>query len=891
MTPVPCFATRETIRWLAAVLRPGVCLVLITIAPASPATGPMRTVEGQPRLADAHATLVLSERACSTAPVKTIAAACNAKIPEGLSPSLAASFPAMDDDGTAAPPDAAGAAGLHHLMAMTRSGVRVQDRTGTVLSTMTLQSFWAPAGGPLDVFNPRLAYDPWRHRWIAAAAANARSSNSAVLVGVSATADPTGVWHLYKVDADPADLRWADFPILGFNKDWVVVSVNMFGLATAPMQVNIYAFNKTNLYDGGAGAYTLLRDTDGSGFALAPAMTADPALPVLYLVDDYDNLDAQLRVSRINGPLGAETLTLGCAYVQGPATWQYNFAADALPQAGTGRKIDAGDARILSCVYRNGSLWVAHTCFLPTANPTLCGAQWWQFTPEGVLIQSGRLLDPSGQVFYAYPTLAVNQRNDMMLGFSRFSPTNFAAAAYAMRLAADPPGTLRTEAPLKAGEGCYNRANGRPSNLWGAYSQTTVDPADDLSLWTLQEYAAAPVAPCETANSGRWGLWWGQLDLGQPIELASVLLTRELCAPTNAAVDPGERVVIAITLRNTGRTNVANLMATLLPLNGVVSPSAPVPCGTITAGGPDVTPEFSFTASGLCGDALRPTLELSSAGARLGMVDTTLQIGQPVHRLQQNFDTVPLPQLPAAWIVTNLASTRSGWRTTATRADSAPQSVFCPAYSNVTDLALLSPSITITAASARLSFRHRYAFETGYDGGVLDLAIGAGPFVDVLAAGGSFILGGYTQAIEPGTGSTIAGRPAWTGHSGAFISTVISLPPSAAGQAIRLRWRCASDSSTAAEGWHLDTIKIIDGYACQRCLAEPILATPVLNDGAFVLSYHSVVGQVYYLESSPNLHGQPWIILQTLAGTGGWLAHTNPSPLHSPARFYRVRTE
>jgi hypothetical protein len=37
----------------------------------------------------------------------------------------------------------------------------------------------------------------------------------------------TGAWNFFKVDADPANVNWADFPKLGLNRNWIVVTANM----------------------------------------------------------------------------------------------------------------------------------------------------------------------------------------------------------------------------------------------------------------------------------------------------------------------------------------------------------------------------------------------------------------------------------------------------------------------------------------------------------------------------------------------------------------------------------------------------------------------------------------------------------------------------------------
>src|SRR5207248_4229407 len=81
----------------------------------------------------------------------------------------------------------------------------------------------------------------------------------------------------------------------------------------------------------------------------------------------------------------------------------------------------------------------------------------------------------------------------------------------AYRAAGDPAGTTRSDAVLKIGEGPYDKTLGDVSRHWGRYSRSVVDPANDLDLWTEQEYAAAPVG--QGVDSGRWGIWWGRLGL------------------------------------------------------------------------------------------------------------------------------------------------------------------------------------------------------------------------------------------------------------------------------------------------------------------------------------------------------------------------------------------
>ena len=80
----------------------------------------------------------------------------------------------------------------------------------------------------------------------------------------------------YRIDTDPSNLAWADYPSTGFNKDWIVVTLNMFAINPIDQFLhpyfgeNIYVFSKTNLYANGSGEHTLLKDESLKGFTLVP---------------------------------------------------------------------------------------------------------------------------------------------------------------------------------------------------------------------------------------------------------------------------------------------------------------------------------------------------------------------------------------------------------------------------------------------------------------------------------------------------------------------------------------------------------------------------------------------------------------------------------------------
>lgn len=313
------------------------------------------------------------------------------------------------------------------------------------------------------------------------------------------------------------------------------------------------------------------------------------------------------------------------------------------------------------------------------------------------------------------------------------------------------------------------------------------------------------------------------------ISVDQAALTAEGCTPTNGVVDPGETVTIAFPLRNVGSSNTTSVVATLLATNGVTSPSGPQNYGALIAGGSAVSQSFTFTATGTCGTAISPVLQLQDGAVNLGNVSLSLPLGALAITFSENFDGVVAPALPASW-GTIASGGEANWVTSTTQGDTLPNSAFSADAATAGVNELDSPSIVVPSAGAQLSFRHSYTTESGFDGGVLEIKIGAGAYTDILAAGGSFVSGGYNATLS-GTSNPLTGRAGWSGNSGGFITTVVNLPASAGGQNIQLRWRLGSDASVGATGWFVDTITI-SAPSCCGSVAAPIAAftgTPILG--------------------------------------------------------------
>jgi hypothetical protein len=398
------------------------------------------------------------------------------------SPVPIASFAGMEGQFTV--PDTMGTVGPQHVVTALNNAIRIQDRSGRVLGTMDDEAFWS-SGGTRYHYDPRALYDHARNRWVIVAAYR-EENDAGIAVAVSRTGDPTGSWERRRFRTIPGN--WVDYPTVGLNEQ--SLSVAMLSVDDdGEDRLVIYVFDKGTLYALPAGTVTANYITAPPG-TLMPVVVYGTNQTGTYFVQavPYGN---SVRIYRESPSALVEIATV-------PARQSWSEFTPLLPQLGTGVRISPEDTRVTNAVLRNGALWFAQTVFLPAAQATRSAIQWWKVSLDGRLLDFGRIDDPSGAVSYCFPSIAVNRNNDVVIGFSQISAASYPTAGYAVRSALDPPGTFRPSVVLKHGDAPYGDAR------WGDYSATVIDP-DDVTFWTVQEYAKTPV------GGPRWGVWWGHV--------------------------------------------------------------------------------------------------------------------------------------------------------------------------------------------------------------------------------------------------------------------------------------------------------------------------------------------------------------------------------------------
>lgn len=410
-------------------------------------------------------------------------------------PKMIAGFRAAYDIG-AYPSDAAGAVGPHHVLTVCNTNVIVQDRSGNTLTSVTLPQFWSypnfqPGGA---VFDSRALYDPRSDRWFITSLYDVNSHNSTLFFAISDTGDPTGKWERYPFVIDSTDALSADFVRAVLTRDAIVLTTNIYYFVDTAQGSEVIAIPRSDLA-APPNQMTVATLSDGVKFDLAPVAMLDDD-PSIYIVWLYQ--DGATSLMKVNG---GHLDSVHAFFTSVPFGEMGVTNTAVAPQAGfTTPRLDVGFPVKRDAVVRNGYLWMVDSGFMPS--PTRSSILWWRIRLSDNTLTNGRIDDPSGTTFYAFPSLAVNRLGEALIGYSMFTPDTFPSAGYTL---VDSIGDMSAPALLKAGEDAYF------NNRWADFSTTVVDPVDDTSFWTIQTYAMQM-----PGQQARWAVWWGDLAVKPP---------------------------------------------------------------------------------------------------------------------------------------------------------------------------------------------------------------------------------------------------------------------------------------------------------------------------------------------------------------------------------------
>jgi hypothetical protein len=439
-------------------------------------------------------------------------------------------------DTGAFPPDSMGTVGPTQFLTFVNGRLRSFTKAGVADGVLNADpdvffaSVMTPVSPPV-LFNftsdALVRYDRFSNRWFLAIidvpCTNATCTTTApnrLLLAVSdaasnGTISGSTVWTFFQFQGDPGT-NFLDYPSLGIDTNALYLGGNMFTSAGSFVGTNGYVVQKSSVLGAGPAVVTLFANlaagTGAGPFSPRGVDNFDLTATEGYIVGVDNATFSTMMFRRITNP-GTLTPTIsGNISVTVPTTTFPNRVEHAGNTGSLNGGFDSLDDRLFEAMIRNGRLWTAHNFRVSAAGVANTAAQarnatrWYEFqnlTTTPTLVQSGTVFDNAATRAaarqYFIPSVTVTGQGHAVLGFTMAGTPVGATPAYVGRLAGDTLGTMvgpPTTAAVTYGTTTANYnppsdPGGAAGRRWGDYSFTSVDPLDDMTVWTIQEYNQA----------------------------------------------------------------------------------------------------------------------------------------------------------------------------------------------------------------------------------------------------------------------------------------------------------------------------------------------------------------------------------------------------------------
>lgn len=449
------------------------------------------------------------------------------------------------------PPDQALCAGNGFVFEGVNAAFAVYSEKGALLAGPAQANAFMGVDFSLNVSDPKCLYDRASDRWfVTMVEYNNDLTQSAVLIAVSASGDPTGAFLVYGLDVTndgsdffPGDCPClGDQPLIGADANGFYISTNAFGFFSY-QGAQVYAISKSAL---AAGAKTvpvvhfdqlsyLLPDIEFS-FSIQPAFSppgAKPEAGTEYLAQSMRamQLENRLAVWAIGNTAAIDSdpakLTLDVSVIP---TQSYAQPVPAMQKAGPTplaqraeindfaqgtanlQNLDGNDQRMSQVMYLGGQLWTAvGTASYGDGTPVRDGVAWFVLNVSNTA-KAGLKAGVAAQGYIAgpdtshliYPAMAVNSDGQASMVFTLTGPQFFPSAAF-WNFGSNQIHMLSDGAAAQDGFSAYYYARPR----WGDYSAAAVGP--DGSIWMATEMV--PGGPRRL--SANWGTFIGKSRRGE----------------------------------------------------------------------------------------------------------------------------------------------------------------------------------------------------------------------------------------------------------------------------------------------------------------------------------------------------------------------------------------
>ena len=355
--------------------------------------------------------------------------------------------------------------------------------------------------------DPRVRYDRLSGRWFITMI-DVNGTNNRILIAVSSDSTVTNASNFTFFDI-PSDSTsptrtnsdFADYDTLGIDANALYIGTNVFSGTGAFKGTDAYVVRKSSVLGAGPIVVTVFRNlalgTGDGPFTPQGVDNDDPNATEGFFIGVSNAFFGELVLRRVANPAGTPSISSNV-----PITVPSTAFPLAAPQTGSSRTLDALDDRLFAARFQDGTLWTAHNIGVNNSGvataATRTGVRWYELKgiPTGQttsIVQSGTIFDgaSSDPRFFLIPSVTVSGQGHAAFGFTTAGASEHPNAGTVGRLSGDTLGSVGTTQLYTNSTSVYGPQLNSTVQRWGDYSYTSLDPVDDMTMWTVQEFSNA----------------------------------------------------------------------------------------------------------------------------------------------------------------------------------------------------------------------------------------------------------------------------------------------------------------------------------------------------------------------------------------------------------------
>jgi hypothetical protein len=456
--------------------------------------------------------------------------------------------------------------------------------------------------------DPHVRFDRLSQRWFILQISLDQSKNNYCQIAVSSGPTITNLSSFTFYSFRPSgtgggNQDFFDYPTLGIDSKYLYIGGNMF---SSSVGCNMYVVNKTNILAGTLTVTAFNRAATGTDIWTPQGVhNDDPGATEGYFIGSSNTTYSKLVMRRViysaTYPAGVPTISADIVI-----NTQTTAAPSACPNKG-GQTIDALDGRPFAAMIKKNkitgavSLWTAITTRMTAAgvgsgSGNRDGAIWFEIgtlTATPTILRSASFFDAAATnpIWYINSSIAMSGQGHCVISHTSAGNNNYAQVTVAGRYRTDAPSTA-FQASVDATTTTSSYSDGSGAR-WGDFSQTVVDPTDDMTMWTFGEYAQGTTT---------WGVRAVQLKAPPP-PAAFTLTPAPTCGTHTITMDgtsvnnseffdPGAGYINRLAVAVTGPsavtvTNVTFVSPTQITADITLPPLAAAGTYTVTVTNPD----------------------------------------------------------------------------------------------------------------------------------------------------------------------------------------------------------------------------------------------------------------------------------------------------------------